>query len=184
MLRVNAGLSRKLSRDYNSTGYSINVEGEVCVPLDDPERLLDKIRELYDLADESLRDQIERDASLAAIAAHDAPAEPAPPARRFANANRITPLNRVAAPLAAPLPMAPPAAPTAAPAAAGEAEPAATNKQVQFLLSIGKRQGLSTPQLETRVAEVLGRAVGLYDLTKREAGMVLDRLTAEATARP
>lgn len=32
MLRVNVGLSRKLTRDYNSTGFSINVEGEVCVP--------------------------------------------------------------------------------------------------------------------------------------------------------
>jgi len=29
MLRVNVGLSRKLSKDYNSTGYSVNLDGEV-----------------------------------------------------------------------------------------------------------------------------------------------------------
>lgn len=37
MLKVNVGLSRKVSRDYNSTGFSVNLEGEVCAPLDDPE---------------------------------------------------------------------------------------------------------------------------------------------------
>jgi hypothetical protein len=29
MLSVNIGLSRKLSKDYNSTGYSVNLDGEV-----------------------------------------------------------------------------------------------------------------------------------------------------------
>ncbi len=29
MLRVNVGLSRKVSKDYDFTGYSINLEGEV-----------------------------------------------------------------------------------------------------------------------------------------------------------
>lgn len=28
MLRVNAGISRKLTRDFQSTGFSINIEGE------------------------------------------------------------------------------------------------------------------------------------------------------------
>jgi len=30
MLRVNVGMSRKLSKDFNSTGFSVNLEGEVC----------------------------------------------------------------------------------------------------------------------------------------------------------
>jgi hypothetical protein len=53
---------------------------------------------------------------------------------------------------------------------------------VQYLLTLGKRQGLTTPKLELRVAEILGRNVGLYDLTKQEAGVVLDDLTADDTA--
>ncbi len=166
MLRVNVGLSRKLTHDYNSTGYAINVEGELSGAIDDPHALLEKIREYYDLADEALRDQIERCQSDAALAAHDAPpASPRPAARS-------KPVNRIAS--AAP-------AEAAAPNAASVEQ--ATNKQVQFLLSIGKRIGLSTPQLESRVAEILGRSVGIYDLTKRDAGLVLDRLTAEAPAR-
>ena len=56
-----------------------------------------------------------------------------------------------------------------------------TNKQIQFLLSmsIAKRLRLTTPQIESRVAEILGRDIGLYchDLTKQEAGIVLDTLT-------
>lgn len=68
MLRANVGLSRKLTRDYNSIGFSINVEGDVCLPIDDPEAVLEKIRELQDLANESLRDQIGRYESDSAIA--------------------------------------------------------------------------------------------------------------------
>ena len=56
---------------------------------------------------------------------------------------------------------------------------AATNKQVQFLLTMGKRFKLSTPQLENRVAEIIGRRCGVYDLTKKEAGLVLDHFTKE-----
>ena len=28
MLRINVGLSRKLSQDYNSRGFSLNIDGE------------------------------------------------------------------------------------------------------------------------------------------------------------
>ena len=60
MLKVNVGLSRKLSRDYNSTGFSLNLEGEICVSLDDPETLVEKVKEFYDLAEEALNQQISR----------------------------------------------------------------------------------------------------------------------------
>ena len=59
----------------------------------------------------------------------------------------------------------------------------ATNKQIQFLLNLGKREGLTTPQLENRVAGILGRETGLYDLTKQEAGAVLDSFTEGSGSR-
>mgnify|MGYP002684434014 CR=1 FL=1 len=39
-LRVNVGLSRKLSKDYNSTGYSINLDGGWTASIADAERLV------------------------------------------------------------------------------------------------------------------------------------------------
>ncbi len=80
MLKVNVGLSRKVSKDYNSTGFSLNLEGEVCVPLDDPEMVIEKIKELYDLAEESLDQQVARYEEHSAIASRDAvpPSRPAP----------------------------------------------------------------------------------------------------------
>lgn len=71
MLKVNVGLSRKLSRDYNSTGFSINVEGEIGVSIDDPEIVVEKVKELYDLAEEALSQQIERYQGESAIATRD-----------------------------------------------------------------------------------------------------------------
>ena len=53
----------------------------------------------------------------------------------------------------------------------------ATNKQVQFILTMGKRFKLSTPQLENRIVQIVGRKCGVYELTKKEAGRVLDQLT-------
>ena len=61
----------------------------------------------------------------------------------------------------------------------GRTKPA-TNKQVQFLLSIGKRMRLTTAALEKEVEQILGQQVGLYDLTKKHAAVVIDQLTAAA----
>ena len=46
---------------------------------------------------------------------------------------------------------------------------------------MGKRFKLTTPQLEGRIAEIIGRQCGVYDLTKKEAGLVLDHLTNSAS---
>jgi len=54
MLRVNVGLSRKLSKDYNSTGYSVNLEGELTAHVNDPEAVVVQAKEIYDLAEEIL----------------------------------------------------------------------------------------------------------------------------------
>jgi hypothetical protein len=59
MLKVNVGLSRKLSRDYNSTGFSINLEGEIPFAINEPDAVLDHIGLFYDLADKALQQEID-----------------------------------------------------------------------------------------------------------------------------
>ena len=174
MLRVNVGMSRKLSKDYNSTGFSVNLDGEVSVGLDDPEAVVEKIKEFYDLAEESLAQQIERYEGDSAIASRDeTPRAPAPETTAandrirqsstgYGNGNSRNGNGHRQA---------------QAPA------PPATNKQIQFLLNLAKREGLTTPQLENRVAEILGHETGLYDLTKQEAGAVLDSFTEGSGSR-
>lgn len=78
MLRVNVGLSRKLSRDYNSTGFSINLDGELVASVSDPEALIEQVKELYDLAEEALNRQVERTCSQAAISGRLQPSNPRP----------------------------------------------------------------------------------------------------------
>lgn len=182
MLKVNVGLSRKVSRDYNSTGFSLNLEGEVLAPLDDPERVIGKIQELYDLAEETLNQQVERYESESAIASRDE-----------VPANRAT---RVSVPTTARNSRIPDQHSTSRTTGNGQAQQShagaangnngeftpASNKQISFITNLAKRQGLTTPQLLKRVAEIVGREVDLYDLSKKEAGIVLDDLTAESTA--
>ena len=157
MIKVNVGLSRKLSKDYNSTGFSLNLEGEITAPIEDPEAVVERIREFYDLAEEALDQQIERHQGDDAIANRDA-APPAPRRNGNTNSRSRSPSN-----------------PNGQHPQNGHEEPA-TNKQINYLLSIAKRNELSTAKLESRIAEVLGRPVARYDLTKRSAGTVIDAL--------
>lgn len=170
MLKVNVGLSRKLSRDYNSMGFSLNLEGEICVGLDDPEAMVERVKEFYDLAEEALNQQIERYEGESAIGSRDgqhshrsnghsngaAAKEPSNNGNSNHNGNGQSNHN-------------------------GNGQPTngevATNKQVQYLLNLGKRQGLTQLQLEDRIEGILGKKVGVYDLTKREAGDVIDALS-------
>lgn len=130
MLKVNVGLSRKVSRDFNSTGFSINLEGEVCAPLDDPELVIEKVRELYDLAEESLNQQVERYEEESAIASRDEP--PAKnhqqPQHAVRNGNGL-PRNGATARNGNDRQNSRP----------GTDSPPATNKQIQYLLTLGKR---------------------------------------------
>jgi hypothetical protein len=169
MLTVNVGLSRKLTHDYNSHGFSINLEGEIPVDRNDGEAVVDSIQELYDLTEEALQRQIERYESDSALASHDDPAPssapqtpPSPkpessPAPK-SNSENGAPHNRIAG---------------------GEV---ATNKQIQFLLTLAKRMKLSKPKLEKRIEEILGESIDVYDLSKRDAGIVLDTLTDKQPA--
>ena len=56
----------------------------------------------------------------------------------------------------------------------------ATNKQVQYILSLGKERRLGLPELNRQVAELYGSA-NVYDLSKRDASAFVDVLkTAQA----
>src|ERR1700687_1336078 len=174
MLRANVGLSRKFSRDYSSTGYSVNLDGEIPFSVDDLQAVLEKVKELFNLAQEALNEEIDRDQGDAALGRRDEE-RPAPmpkpeatgdSANRSANepASRSTPANGNGANSNQ----------------EGGAANKASNKQVQFLLTMGKRFKLSTPQLEGRITEIIGRRCGVYDLTKKEAGLILDQFTKSA----
>jgi hypothetical protein len=63
----------------------------------------------------------------------------------------------------------------------GTAE-SATNKQIQFILNMGKRLKLSTPQIGDEITKIVGRECEVYDLTKTEAGRVLDHWTSQLQA--
>lgn len=163
MLRVNVGLSRKVSKDYNSTGYSVNLEGEITAPVNDPEAVVEQAKEIYDLAEEVLSIQIERSQSVEAIASRDSEPRTQESQTRNGNGSRTQSAN---------------SRQNGNQSENGnrrETEPA-TNKQIQFLLNLGQQQRMSKRQLQDRVNQVLGFECDIYDLTKRNAGVVLDSL--------
>lgn len=158
MLRASVSLSRKVSHDFNSAGYTVTLDGEVPHPPDDTEAVLDKVSELFSLAEEALAAEIDRDQARQPRPQTEAPAPPQPnPPRTHA---RTEPL------------------PIDCPAASNGANPqSATPKQLQFLQNLGKRKGLSRDDLDAVIAQVLGMAKRTGDLTKREAGQMIDHLT-------
>jgi len=168
MFKANVGLSRKITRDYNSTGYTVNVEGEITAPLDQPAAVLQQIKGLFKLAEDALAQEIDRDQGQDAQGRRDEePRRPegngAAPARQSQSAERTQPpANR---------------------SGNGQPEPA-SDKQVRYLQSLAKRQKMSPAQLEDQIARVLGNRLTLNGLTKKEAGRVIDSLTdAPATDR-
>ncbi len=164
MLKINVGLSRKLSHDYQSTGFSVNLEGEITAPVSDPDAVIEQAKEIFDLAEAALDAQIERSQSNTAIASRD---EEPRAAGHEGNGRRVPENNRR----------------TSSNGNGHKPDEPATNKQIQYLLSIGKRMRLSTAALEKEVEQILGQQVGLYDLTKKQAGIVIDQLTATADNR-
>lgn len=179
MLRVNVGLSRKLSKDYNSTGYSVNLDGEITAPASDPEAVIEQVKELWDLAEEALNQQIDRYESTSAIASRDE--EPRQPVQNHRNGNGQSSSNGHSQPQGNNGASQGHSQPEGN-RRNGDREEPATNKQIQYLLGIGKRQKLSTSQLEKKIAEILGRQVGVYDLSKQAAGVVIEALTNGASA--
>jgi len=185
MLRANIGVSRKVSRDYQSTGYTVNLDGEIPFATDDAEGVLEKIRELFDLAHEAIGREIERDQGDDAVAGRDAPA-PAP-TQPQALVTKARPNGRIAQqPTVIDAPVTPPPSRLNGNGSPngqrnGTAE-SATNKQIQFILTMGKRLKLNTPQIGEQITKIVGRECGVYDLTKKEAGLVLDFWTTQLQA--
>ena len=187
MLRANVGLSRKVSRDYQSTGYTVNIDGEIPFLPDDAEGVLEKIRELFDIAHEALDREVDRDQGDAAIGRRDeTPQTPALPAKPSSNGRHRSEVSvSPAEPVLKETPETASVAPNgsrSAPAPMPAPAESATNKQMQFILTMGKRFKLTTPQLEERITKVVGRRCGVYDLTKKEAGRVLDSWTTQQSA--
>jgi hypothetical protein len=185
MLRANVGLSRKLSKDYNSTGYSINLDGEITAPVSDPEGVIEQVKELFDLAEETMAQQIDRSQGEAAIASHDVEPGQQTPVNR--NGNWLNGSNGNGSPSTKELKNTTPSQNSNGNGNGNghhQEDQPATNKQFQYLLSIGKRLKLSTVQLEKRISEILGRQVGVYDLSKQAAGVVIEALSAWARRQP
>jgi hypothetical protein len=158
MLRASVSLSRKVRHDSNSSGYAVTLDGEVPHPPDDAEAVLEKVSELFHLAEEALAIEIERDHKRQTDTKVGDPS----PAPFPAKSQR-----------AEPLPMNRPAA-SNGPAPSPQS---ATPKQLQFLQNLGKRKGLSRDDLDGVIAQVLGSARRTGELTKRDAGRVIDHLT-------
>lgn len=162
MLRANVGVSRKISENFNSSGFSLNLEAEILATVDDPEAVIERIKELYDLAEEALDRKVSEARELDAFARRDAGPEPDHGQHGRVNGRRHADEE-----------------PPTHNGSHGGGEPA-TNKQVQFLQNLAKRQKLFGPKLEAFIEEVLGKACSPYDLTKKEAGAVIDALNPES----
>lgn len=169
MLRANVGLSRKISRDYQSTGYTVTVEGDIPASPDQPDEILKHIHRLFRLAEDSLSKEIDRDQGEQAIGRHDE--ERPEQSRDDRNGDGpSTDRGRPPQPNGSPRPQN-----------NGQPEPA-TNKQVQYMLSLAKRQGLSKVQLEDRIAEILGQRLTVYQVSKKEAGQIIETLNQQEPA--
>jgi hypothetical protein len=187
MLKATVGLSRKISKDYNSTGYSVNLDGEIPVSVDDAQAVVEKVRELFSLAEEALNREIERENGQDANGRREEarPTPPQPSTNGHHNGNgQPAPIKPAAAPTNSNPPVAQsaptPPAQSQSNARNGQSNgtgESASNKQVQFLLNMAKRFKLTPPLLEGRIAEIIGRRSGVYELTKKEAGQVLDHFT-------
>jgi len=181
MLRANVGVSRKVSKDYQSTGYTVNLDGEIPFNPDDAEGVLEKIRELFDLAQEAVRQEIDRDHGPTTIEHQPAPTRPQPPIEKSRTNARIQTPPTVIDGSVSPAPSRMNGNGCTNGHGNGTAEQA-TNKQIQFLLTIGKRLKLTPIQIGEEIKKIVGRECGVYDLTKKEAGQILDFWTTQVTA--
>jgi hypothetical protein len=155
MLRSTVTLSRTVNRQSETSRYSVSLDGEIMGHPDDPESVLERVAELFSLAEEALAREIQRDTGD----------EAHPGDQRHREQPGVQPVgDRVT--------------PASLEASGGPATP----KQIKFLRSLGKRQGLSDDALSTVLADVLGQPVPLSGLTKRQAGQVIDHLNGRPAA--
>lgn len=157
MLRATVRLGRTVAHPNHTGEYAVALDGEIPFGPDDPEGVLEKVAELFQLADEALAREIDR-------------------------GHEPTPI-----PGAETIPHRPTDSPGPKSSGAGRAESkpdGVTPKQVQFLHGLAKRKGLTREDLDAAVCRVVGKAKRPDELTKREAGHVighLNNLESEAT---
>ena len=164
MLRATVNINRKISENYNSTGFGLSLDEEIQGSIDDPELVIERIKQLYDLAEEALDQQLDRYKSDSAMASRDQ--GHSLPERNGHHSNGSTNGHL----------------PSRNGHQNGQSNgtgEAASNKQVQYLQTLAKRQKLFGAKLEGYIEEVIGRKCGPYDLTKKEAGAVIDALNPE-----
>ncbi len=202
MLRVTVGLSRKLSHDFNPVGVSVSLEGELSTPLNDPDSLLEEVRVLHDLAEEAVADRLaamgyDLESGGPSVGADEPNAPPPPPvgaatrrgasraphvggrdavSRNGQGSNGHAGNGRSSGRGNGYAANGKGAAAKASAKDASRGNDAATDKQVKFLVSLGKRCGLTGRRLVGRIGEICGREASPYELSKAEAGAVIDEL--------
>ena len=155
MFKASIGLSRKLSRDCNTTEYSIDLEGDIPSAAETPNAALDAIQKLFRLAEDALSQEIDRDdRAPRRPETSQGGARPQRPQfpRMLDTGNDTT----------------------------DRQEPPASRNQLRFLFLLARRHELSRPELEARIEQTLGKQISVNQLGKREAGKVIDALNQQA----
>lgn len=165
MIKAVVTLNRKVTRDYNSSGYGVSIEGELAVTPDDHEGVLGRVKELFGLAEQALAQEIDRDQGEQALGRRDE--EPSQPPSSRSRGNGIQTQT------------APPRRNDQPNGDGPAGEDRITDKQVKFLFTLSKRHGLSNIQLDGEIERIVGRRSRVYDLTKKEAGRVIDALAQD-----
>lgn len=151
MLRANVGLTRTILRGDSTNTYSLKLNGEIPFSPDDPEAVLERAQELFDLAHEAVSLQIEKDDERWSITHQDDAVHSKPQRSGSRRSNRSDD---------------------------SDAEPV-TEKQARFLQKLINRQKLNAANVNQLIEDVQGRAVKIDDLSKQEAGQVIDALTQQ-----
>jgi len=149
MLKAIVNYSKKVpvpDSEYSSQGFSLSLEAEI--PESDPAAIQARLHDTFELVKSSVeRELASADASTNASASVGAKAGTPP-----------------AAPAASSRPQAPRAD-----------DERASNRQVKFITDLASRNGLSLPDLNAEIRDAYGVG-GLYDLSRRQASALLDRL--------
>jgi hypothetical protein len=146
MLRAQVRLGRSLTHTEQVHEYAVTLDGEVPFPPEDAEGVLEKVAELFHLADEALAREIEKgDRSPIAPQLESGPPNPNSPTQR---------------------PVPPSALRT----------DSATAKQLQFIHSLARSKGFGSEDLAAAIVLVVGSLKATSELTKEEAGRVIGYL--------
>ena len=163
MLKGHVCLGRKISRGYNSSNYSVSIEADIPANADQADEVQRHLRRLFQLAQQSLDREIDRDQAEQAVGRRDE--EPA------SNGRHQPPQNDRG--------YQPNGNGQGSNGQSGngqQAEPA-SHKQINYIHNLAKKQSLSKQQLDGVIQSVIGQVVAVDQLTKREAGRVIEALT-------